>query len=410
MDQSPNLSLSYVMAQQAQKHVTVNESFRLLDALVQARVISRTQNDEPAAPVDGDAWLLPSEVSGSQWSSFSENSLIVFQDGAWVEILPQQGWVIFVLDEGGLVSYGDNGWSQITSDAESAETALKFGVNTVADDTNRFAVKSDAILFSHDDVTPGTGSLRHVFNKSLADATGSILFQTGFSGRVEMGLLGNDDFSLQVSNDGHNFQQAISVNHMSGETNVSYLTVGTGIGTAMIKFDSDALTNNPFWAIGQGSDNSFFIQRLSGGFGTAGRVIIYDENGSLGLWGAPSSKGKIATRADVNADGVENILYLEQTALSVASGVAQFHNNQDTATPILRCTTNTRNVLEVPASGSISVEAPVRLLRTTILDLPSASFAGDGAMVYVTDSVDGPVPAFSDGTNWRRMTDRAIIV
>lgn len=31
------------------------------------------------------------------------------------------------------------------------------------------------------------------------------------------------------------------------------------------------------------------------------------------------------------------------------------------------------------------------------------------AMVMVTDEVGGAVPAFSDGTNWRRVTDRAII-
>jgi hypothetical protein len=32
-----------------------------------------------------------------------------------------------------------------------------------------------------------------------------------------------------------------------------------------------------------------------------------------------------------------------------------------------------------------------------------------GAIIYVTDETDGAVPAFSDGTDWRRMTDRAII-
>ena len=39
--------------------------------------------------------------------------------------------------------------------------------------------------------------------------------------------------------------------------------------------------------------------------------------------------------------------------------------------------------------------------------LPSASVAG--AMIYVTNETGGPVPAFADGTNWRRVTDRAIV-
>lgn len=30
-------------------------------------------------------------------------------------------------------------------------------------------------------------------------------------------------------------------------------------------------------------------------------------------------------------------------------------------------------------------------------------------MVYVTDEAGGGVPAFSDGTDWRRVTDRAVV-
>jgi fibronectin-binding autotransporter adhesin len=43
----------------------------------------------------------------------------------------------------------------------------------------------------------------------------------------------------------------------------------------------------------------------------------------------------------------------------------------------------------------------------TTSTLPSASIAG--SMIYVTNETGGPVPAFADGTNWRRVTDRAIV-
>lgn len=52
---------------------------------------------------------------------------------------------------------------------------------------------------------------------------------------------------------------------------------------------------------------------------------------------------------------------------------------------------------------------PMRLQRFTVAGVPSASGVGDGVMIYVTNEVGGAVPAFSDGTNWRRVTDRAII-
>jgi hypothetical protein len=43
----------------------------------------------------------------------------------------------------------------------------------------------------------------------------------------------------------------------------------------------------------------------------------------------------------------------------------------------------------------------------TTTTLPSASVVG--AMIYVTNETGGAVPAFADGTNWRRVTDRAIV-
>lgn len=46
--------------------------------------------------------------------------------------------------------------------------------------------------------------------------------------------------------------------------------------------------------------------------------------------------------------------------------------------------------------------------------LPSAALWGSNtigfsSLVYVTDEVGGAVIAFSDGINWRRVTDRAIV-
>jgi hypothetical protein len=41
-------------------------------------------------------------------------------------------------------------------------------------------------------------------------------------------------------------------------------------------------------------------------------------------------------------------------------------------------------------------------------DLPLAS-ENTGGQLNVTDETGGYVPAFSDGTNWRRYTDRAIV-
>jgi hypothetical protein len=43
----------------------------------------------------------------------------------------------------------------------------------------------------------------------------------------------------------------------------------------------------------------------------------------------------------------------------------------------------------------------------SVSSLPSVNPAGQ--MLFVTDETGGAVPAFSDGTNWRRVTDRQIV-
>lgn len=57
------------------------------------------------------------------------------------------------------------------------------------------------------------------------------------------------------------------------------------------------------------------------------------------------------------------------------------------------------------------VQAALRLLQLptyTVATLPSASTNARG-LIYVSNETGGAVPAFSDGTNWRRVTDRAIV-
>lgn len=50
----------------------------------------------------------------------------------------------------------------------------------------------------------------------------------------------------------------------------------------------------------------------------------------------------------------------------------------------------------------------VMLMSYTVTSVPTASEL-TGGIIYVSDETGGPVVAFSDGTDWRRVTDRAII-
>lgn len=52
--------------------------------------------------------------------------------------------------------------------------------------------------------------------------------------------------------------------------------------------------------------------------------------------------------------------------------------------------------------------APVALAHFPRTDLPNAA-RSPGALIFVGDATGGAVPAFSDGTNWRRCDDRMIV-
>ena len=58
---------------------------------------------------------------------------------------------------------------------------------------------------------------------------------------------------------------------------------------------------------------------------------------------------------------------------------------------------------------TLDVNGPARVGSYMVAALPSASGNGAGAIIYVSDESGGPVMAFSDGTNWRRMTDRVVV-
>jgi hypothetical protein len=111
MSNTSNLVLPYLAAGQAQKHVTLNESLRRLDAIIQLAVISATAAAEPVSPADGAVWILPAGSTGDHWAAFAAGSLAYYRDGAWAEILPREGWLAFVKDSGTLLIFDGSAWS-----------------------------------------------------------------------------------------------------------------------------------------------------------------------------------------------------------------------------------------------------------------------------------------------------------
>lgn len=274
MENTPNLDLPYIQAAQAQKHVTHNEAIRALDAILHICVLDRDLTTPPAEPNEGDRYLVAEGADGD-WDE-QDGTIAAWQDGAWAFYAPQIGWVTYVADEAVLIAFDGSSWNPVSL----TSSVNLLGINATADSYNRLSLRSNASLF--DNVG---GGHQHVINKASAGDTASLLYQTGYSGRAEIGTAGDDKLHFKASADGSTWHEVMVADGATGFV---------GIGTS------------------------------------------------------------------------------------------------------------------VPAT-TLTVEGPARVGRYVKSSLPATNIDGAGALIYVWDDAGGAVLAFSDGTNWRRVTDRAVI-
>jgi hypothetical protein len=208
MSDTALLKLPLLEAAQAQKHVTHNEALSLLDGLVHLSVISRTLASPPASPADGARYLVPAAPSGS--FAGQAGKLALAAGGVLLFLTPRSGWRLWVEDESKFLMFDGSAWRDLLAFQEFANL-LRVGINATADNVNRLSVASPSVLFSH------AGSDQQLkINKNAAANTASLLYQTNWSGRAEMGLAGDDDFRIKVSADGSTWRDAILVNRTTG--------------------------------------------------------------------------------------------------------------------------------------------------------------------------------------------------
>lgn len=273
-DATPILALPLILPSQADKHVTHNEAILALDALLHLSVEATGANTPPVAPAEGARHRVGPAPSGP-WAG-QAGKLAQWRDGGWIFFAPAAGWTASVAADSHLLVHDGTDWRDL-----KARAADIMGINATADTTNRLSVSSPASLFNHS----GTGHQLKI-NKATAGDTASIVFQTGFSGRIEMGATGDDRFHLKVSANGAGWTESLV---------------------------ADAAT------------------------------------GFVGVGG-------------------------------VAAPTAALH-----------------------------VGGAARVGQYAKAALPSAASSGAGAIIHVTDEAGGAVLAFSDGTAWRRVTDRAVV-
>ena len=412
MDTTPNLALPYILASQAQKHVTHNEAIRALDALVQISVKDRDLAAPPGAPAEGDRYIVAA-ASTSAWSGH-DGEVAAWQDAAWMFYAPAEGWIAWVADEDALLAFDGADW--VTAAAAAAlQNVPMLGVNATADTTNRLALASAASLFDH----TGAGHQQKI-NKAAAGDTASQLYQSNASGRAELGLVGDDDFHVKVSADGSAWHEAMVVERSTGR-----IGLGTNSPTSRVTVSENAASPPPA-ATGtlthlvqaDGVACRFFLDAFAGNAqlnfrranGTnASRVALASGNsiGRFSVFGYGTTGFSATSRGGLNIVASEDWTDTAQGTrldlLAVANGAAA----ESIALSALG-NGNVRVGSDATAACKLDVDGPVRVKGYAVAGVPSAAAAA-GQIIYVSDEAGGAVLAFSDGSNWRRVTDRAVI-
>jgi hypothetical protein len=208
MSDTPLLALPYLAASQAQKHVIYNEALSLIDGLIHLSVISRALATPPATPLDGDRYLVAASPTAT-WTGHA-GQLTLRMEGAWRFLSPRKGWQMWVEAESALLVFDGTIWMSASVPSTLQNLSL-LGVNATADATNKLAVSSASVLFNN----VGAG-IQFKVNKNAATDTSSLLFQTGFSGRAEIGTTGDDSLHFKVSANGSSFNESLIISAASG--------------------------------------------------------------------------------------------------------------------------------------------------------------------------------------------------
>lgn len=304
-ENSHRLTLPYLQASQAQKHVTHNEALRQLDVVVQASAIEVGATSPPSTPTNGDTYALGNSATGA-WVG-QDGNLATWEDGTWLFFIPQPGWRIANLASGELLIWNGTIWELPTTKTQDLDG---IGINATSDTINRLSVSAPATLLNNE------GSDHQLkINKATTADTASMVFQTGFSSRAELGLAGDDDLNLKVSGDGAVWNTALKIDR----NRATMLAPGLNSGILTIADDAIGILTPP-WI---GGFVLLTIVHTSFPQASHSGILVYDVGSSpllvtMSLAANMSNLGATALTGTTGTDG--------RTSVAAANGQIVIEN------------------------------------------------------------------------------------
>ncbi|MHA7882745.1 DUF2793 domain-containing protein [Nitratireductor rhodophyticola] len=189
MVDTTKLQLPLIAADQAQKHVPVNESLLRLDTLVQMAVKDRDLTVPPGSPADGDAYIPASGATGA-WLGWDLN-IAVYSGGAWEKLAPRAGWLAWTEDEAQVLIFDGADWKTL-ADAlglitRSAATTVSKGAagsaNAIVSDEELLSGLSGASVDTTISI-PNRAIVFGVSTRTVSEVTGASSYDCGLAGET----------------------------------------------------------------------------------------------------------------------------------------------------------------------------------------------------------------------------------
>lgn len=404
MLETPSLALPLLAAEQAQKHVTHNEALSALDAVVQLSVEDRDLDAPPVAPAEGARYIVAASPNGA-WAGHA-GDIAAWADGFWSFHRPRKGWRCWVEDEAVLLVRDGSAWVSLSSGIDRLQGLALLGVGTDADAANPFAAKlNNALWTAKAAAEGGNGDLRYTMSKESGGDVVSLLMQTGYSGRAEIGLIGDDDLTVKVSADGASWADAIIVNGSDGNIGLGVQPTEavhvrrTGAAFARLLVEGENGVNNLARRVSSNPfQPNFYTMKARGTIGAEAVILQNDAIGSFGAQAYDGAAYRVAFSLNASviapAPSASNMEARAVVALAPAGSGA--------AGEILRLEHAT-GLSMFGANPVIDQNRHVRLRPYTIATLPAASAAA-GQIIFCSDLGGGGGQLNSDGVNWRRVS------
>lgn len=151
-----------------------------------------------------------------------------------------------------------------------------------------------------------------------------------------------------------------------------------------------------------GSANIAF-SRANGTNASPTQVLSTNQIGIFSAYGYHSGGGYAGGRAQFTMTATEN---WTSTAQGAKLDFQTTPNGSTTIATVVTISHDGNLQMGANSDTVITSSRHPQLRSYTVATLPSAATAGQ--LIYVSDETGGAVPCFSDGTNWRRVTDRSV--